>query len=101
MPAEQAALRQRLEQLLIAWGAKWRHDDRFWQSDDGREAIYGWGTHIQREDGRGALRVWYDGLDHDIAIYGGTDEYAEWRELRDMPRVLDDVESTLHDLYRL
>ena len=47
------------------------------------------------------MKVWFDGLDHDIAIYGDDrrkDEYAEWQDLTVMVTVLDEV---IHVLDRM
>jgi hypothetical protein len=97
-PSEQMELRQWLEKLLTEWGVHFAHNDEFWESDNGGEAIYGWGTKIERGPGRVPLQVWYDGLDSDIAIWGRGYEYFEWQNLGDMPRVLTDIEKKLRAL---
>ena len=74
------------------------HEDRNWTSANGREVVCGWGTYIDRGSQRVPIKVWFDGLDHDIAIYGDDrcrDEYAEWQDLAVMSTVLDEVINVL------
>lgn len=44
------------------------HQDRFWESTDGRQAMYGWGTVVRPRSRGKQLDVWLDGLDNDIAV---------------------------------
>lgn len=74
------------------------HEDRNWTSASGREVVCGWGTYIDRGSQRAPIKVWFDGLDHDVAIYGDhgrKDEYAEWQDLTVMGTVLDEVINVL------
>lgn len=101
-PSEQVQLRARLERALAEWGVSYRHEDRGWSSPDGRQVVYGWGTVIDRGPSHAPLRVWFDGLDRDVAIYGDTrhrlHEYFEWLDLTSMDDVLDQLESALAGL---
>jgi len=49
---------------------------------------------VDRASQRVPITVWFDELDHDIAIYGDDrrkDEYAESQDLTVMAAVLDEV----------
>ena len=49
---------------------------------------------VDRASQRVPIKVWFDELDHDIAIYGDDrrkDEYAESQDLTVMAAVLDEV----------
>ena len=106
-PAEAVAVRQRVEDVLTrhAAVATWRHEDRFWQSDDGRRTVYGWGTTVEPRGAGGRIEIWFDGLDRDLAVAldrprrrwwpaRGSD-YAGWPDLSDLPAVLDQLEARL------
>lgn len=96
-PDEQVALRQWLESFLHLRGATFSHHDEFWTLDDGRVAKSGWGSRIKRGHGRLPVEVWFDYLDHDIAVWSGHGrrEYSEWVDLSNMEHVLLSVEDTL------
>ena len=97
-PSEQHQLRRHLDAAVQEWGVTYWHEDRNWTSANGREVVCGWGTYIDRGSQRVPIKVWFDGLDHDIAIYGDhrrKDEYAEWQDLTVMATVLDEVINVL------
>lgn len=110
-PAAQTALRAVVEAVLREFQAtaSYGHNDRFWESHDGREAVYGWGTKIDpRSTGR-PVDVWFDGLDNDIVVqqHGGgwwrrrnRPVWHEWRDLADLDSVLEDVARVLRMLLR-
>ena len=106
-PPEEVAVRRRVEEVLArhATVATWWHEDRFWQSDDGRRTVYGWGTTIEPRGAGGRIELWFDGLDGDLALAldrprrrwrpaRGRD-HRGWADLTDLPRVLDEVEACL------
>ncbi|WP_166532970.1 hypothetical protein [Blastococcus xanthinilyticus] len=104
-PAEQVALRSRVEAVLQEYRtvASYAHQDRFWESANRREAVYGWGTVIKpRSRGKG-MDVWFDGLDNDISLsadnrWGKRPIWHEWRDLSDLSTVLDSVEGVIREL---
>ncbi|NHC14731.1 hypothetical protein [Motilibacter deserti] len=108
-PLEQVALRRRLERVLAELGVPYEHEDRFWESDDGQGAVYGWGTRVQMPGVPEPVNVWFDGLDEDIAVstpgYGRwwrrtRGVWHEWLDLSDLDRVLDEVEACVQRLLR-
>lgn len=97
-PNEQHQLRRHSEAAVQGWGVTYWHQDRNWTSANGREVVCGWGTYIDRGSRRVPIKVRFDGLDHDIAIYGDhrrKNEYAEWQDLTVMATVLDEVMNVL------
>ncbi|MGY1591812.1 hypothetical protein ACI79D_07540 [Geodermatophilus sp. SYSU D00708] len=100
-PAAQVALRAVVEAVLDGAGppVSYHHEDRCQESEDGREAVFGWGTRIELPPAAGGpVRVWFDGLDGDIAVWQGDRRrrgadvvWHEWRDLTDLTGVLDDV----------
>ena len=108
-PAEQVALRAVVEAVLRDYAdtASYRHTDRFWESKNRREAVYGWGTEIQPRATGEPIKVWYDGLDKDIVVSQGRGGHwgrrrdfvwHEWRDLTDLDSVLTDVTRVLRSL---
>lgn len=107
-PPEQMALRALVEHLLTQYEgvATYRHDDIFWESASGREAEYGWGTRVAPLQSGKPFLVWFDGLDHDIAVSSESSGWRrknrgvwfEWRDLSDMDAVLGSVEERLRSL---
>jgi hypothetical protein len=109
-PAEQLALRTTVEAVLRDYEgtASYSHNDRFWESDNRRQAVYGWGTTIVRQAAGGPIEVWFDGLDEDIAVWQarggpwwrrrGGSNWHEWRDLTDLDSVLADVTRVLRTL---
>lgn len=104
-PAEQVALRTRVETVLQEHRtvASYAHQDRFWESADRREAVYGWGTVIKWRSAGKQMDVWFDGLDNDITLsadkgWGKRPIWHEWRDLSDLNDVLDDLEGILREL---
>lgn len=107
-PAAQTALRATIEAVLRDYQdvASYSHDDGFWESANGREAMYGWGTRIEPRAEGVPIYVWFDGLDHDIAV--STDGHGwrrrnrgvwhEWRDLADLNAVLHGVTEVLRTL---
>jgi hypothetical protein len=106
-PAEAVAVRQRVEDVLARHTAvaTWRHEDRFWESDDGRRTVHGWRTTVEPRGAGGRIQIWFDGLDRDLAVAldrprrrwwptRGSD-YAGWADLSDLPVVLDQLERRL------
>ncbi|NAZ80971.1 hypothetical protein GTR02_03970 [Kineococcus sp. R8] len=104
-PAAQEHLRQRLEQLLDDLGiTDYRHQDRFWESENGKEAVHGWGTVVHGPADNEPVHVWFDGLDEDIAISTEATAHQprrrsgawyEWCDLTQLDDVLDEVMATL------
>lgn len=97
-PGEQHQLRRHLEVAVQEWGGTYWHEDRSWTSANDRDVVCGWGIYIDRGSQRVPIKVWFDGLNHDIAIYGDhrrKGEYAEWQDLAVMPTVLDEVINVL------
>jgi hypothetical protein len=99
------ALRLRVEAVLREYRAvaSYAHQDRFWESADRREAVYGWGTVVKPRSRGKQVDVWFDGLDHDIAVsangrWGRRPLWYEWRDLSELSDVLDDVEGVLREL---
>lgn len=83
--------------------ASYAHQDRFWESADRREAVYGWGTVIMPRSPGTQMEVWFDGLDNDITLsayerLGKRPIWHEWRDLSDLKDVLDDLEGILREL---
>ncbi|MGY1883690.1 hypothetical protein ACI799_00110 [Blastococcus sp. SYSU DS0753] len=83
----------------------YRHHDRFWQSGNRREAVYGWGTTIEPRTAGEPIEVWFDGLDEDIAVDQVRGRWwrrrlvrHEWRDLTDLDDVLADVGRVLRAL---
>jgi hypothetical protein len=109
-PPAQTALRAVVEAVLRDFQAtaSYRHDDRFWTSDNGREAVYGWGTTIKARAAGKPVEVWFDGLDNDIAVWQDGDGRRprsrpvrhEWRDLTDLHGVFEDVANVLRSLLR-
>jgi hypothetical protein len=111
-PPEQVALRALLNDVLPQYGnvALYRHDDTFWESDSGREAVYGWGTQVTPLRTGRSFQVWFDGLDNDIAVFSEESPCAsgwrarrrgfwfEWLDLADMASVLSSVEDRVREL---
>lgn len=107
-PAAQTALRAAIEAVLGDYHdvASYSHEDRFWESANGTEAVYGWGTTIEPRARGVPVRVWFDGLDNDIAV--STDGHGwrrrsrgvwhEWRDLTDLDVVLDGVTEVLRSV---
>jgi hypothetical protein len=107
-PAAQTALRATIEAVLGDYQAvaSYSHEDRFWESASGREAVYGWGTTIEPRAEGVPVHVWFDGLDNDIAVW--TDGHGwrrrnrgvwhEWRDLTDLNDVLHGVTEVLRTL---
>jgi hypothetical protein len=98
-PVEQVALRQLLDALARRSNGSLEctHQDRFWESADGRESVYGWGTAVRAVHRRtSAVQVWFDGLDHDVTVTTGAKGrrplWSEWRDLADIERVLKEVQ---------
>lgn len=96
-PAAQVALRARVERVLNQRGVHYVHEDKFWESKNGGQAVYGWGTRIARGRFTRSVYIWFDGLDSDIAIWRGG-KYFEWRDLEDVEQVLAEVEIQLRGL---
>ncbi len=104
----QVALRAAIEALLRDYQdvASYRHLERFWESANGREAVYGWGTTIEPRAAGVPIHVWFDGLDNDIAVstegHGwrrrNRGVWHEWRDLTDLNAVLDGVTGVLRKL---
>ncbi len=105
------ALRRRVEDVLGRTDsvARFRHEDRFWASDDGSQEIYGWSTIVSVVGSRIPVEVWFGGRDHHVAVSteilreaGGRRRYEvvrhEWTDLSDLPAVLDAVEARLAEL---
>lgn len=92
-PPAAVAVRQRVEEVLArhAAVATWRHEDRFWESDDGRRTVQGWGTTVQPRGAGGRIEIWFDALDGDLAL--ALDQ--GWADFTDLPRVLDEVADRL------
>ncbi len=89
--------------------ARFRHEDRFWASDDGSQEIYGWSTIVTVVGSRIPVEVWFGGRDHVVAVSteilrerAGRRRYEvvrhEWADLADVAAVLDDVETRLTEL---
>ncbi len=104
-PAAQVALRRRIEAILHDYQAvaSYAHQDRFWESADRGEAVYGWRTVIEPRSRGKRMDVWFDGLDNDIAVsadnrWGKRPIWHEWRDLSDLNIVLDSVEAVLRQL---
>lgn len=106
-PVQQVALRATVEAVLrdYAGAASYGHNDRFWESDNGREAVYGWGTRIVPRGARGPIEVYFDGLDEDITVsqvrgrwWRRRFVWHEWRDLNDFDDVLADVVRVLRAL---
>ena len=101
-PSEQVLLRESLERRLAQWGVPYRHVDQNSTSPNRRQVVFGWGTHIDRGPDRPPIKVWFDGLDLDVAIFGDRrrSEYYEWRDLSSINDVLDEVVAALGALLR-
>ena len=107
-PVAQTALRATIEAVLGEYRAvaSYSHEDEFWESANGREAVYGWGTTIQPRAEGVPVHVWFDGLDNDIAVstdgQGGRRRnggvWHEWRDLTDLNVVLQGVAEVLRSL---
>ena len=88
---QQVALRTRVEAVLQEYRtvASYAHQDRFWESADRREAVYGWRTVIKPRSPGKQMDVWFDGLDNDITPsadkgWGKRPIWHEWRDLSDL-----------------
>jgi hypothetical protein len=95
---EQMALRRMLEAMVTRseGSLQYRVEDRFWESANGRSAVYGWGTAVRAVSRpTRAVQVWFDGLDQDVCVTskpkGGRRLWSEWRDLTDLDRVLREV----------
>lgn len=99
-PTAQIELHSYLERTLTEWGVSFRHEDRSWESRNGREAICGWGTRIERGRRLESIDVWFDYLDTDIMITSADKRvpYREWRELTDMATVLEEIRTVLREV---
>lgn len=108
-PPEQVALRERLERLLSQYlhVAVYRHEDEFHESESGA-TTYGWGTEVRPVASGKPFTVWFDGLDHDIAIWTERTgwrlrdraRWFEWLDLTDIDAVLLGVEERARTLLR-
>jgi len=107
-PPEQVALRALLQRLLPEYEgvASYKHDDTFWESEGGGQAVYGWGTQVTPLRSGRPFTVWFDGLDEDIAVWADRTGWRrkdqglwlEWQDLSDLYGVLTDVEKRLRAL---
>jgi hypothetical protein len=106
-PSAAVAVRERVEEVLArhAAVATWRHEDRFWESDDGRRTVQGWGTTVQPRGAGGRIEIWFDALDGDLAIALDRPrrrwwptrkaDYQGWVDFTDLGRVLSELEARL------
>ena len=107
-PAQQVALRRRVEAVLGQHAdlVTFAHQDRFWESDDGSQAVYGWGIRVTPRRVGTPFEVWFDGLDDDIAVFTdardrrprAASSWHEWRDLSDLDVVLDGVDQAVREL---
>ncbi len=103
LPPLQVTLRARLEELLSndLDGVRYEHRDRFWESDDGRQAEFAWTTVVTSHGGDRTITVGYDLLDN--MVFVGVDPRrrrwwrrggSTWRQWND----LDDPRQVVHEV---
>jgi hypothetical protein len=54
-------------------------------------SVFGWGTRGLRADGTSAVRIWFDGIDEDVAVLVDERHWFEWRDPEDTAAAHDEV----------
>ena len=99
-PREQVALRARVEAVVDALGPAFTvvHEDRD-EEHPPHGVTTGWGSLVEGGRLGRPVEIWFDGVDHDIALFVGHEDthglWREWRDLTDMTAVLGELEAVL------
>ncbi len=103
LPSVQVRLRARLEELLSddLRAVPYEHRDRFWESDDGRQAEFAWTTVATSQGGDRTVTVGYDLLDDVVFVAvdlpgrrwwrRGGSTWRQWNDLDDPRQVVNEV----------